>query len=109
MEQKIISNHKLDENENPAGGYTHGTGFTITWQDGPLGRINSVHRQEPNGAFVEGIIQAAIDRIEFYQSGKFNCIENNAALEHLKAALDCLNERTKRRTKQNVEGTHEGN
>ena len=40
-----------DTDTDPAGGFVHGKGFRIDWQNGPLGRGNE--RQEPNGAFVE--------------------------------------------------------
>ncbi len=93
-----------DENGNPAGGYVVGTGITIVWQDGPLGRGDE--RREPNGAFVEDVIQAAIDRIEFYESSRFACSSNNQALQALYVALEALNSRTKDREVREVEGTH---
>ena len=93
-----------DEAGNPAGGHTYGTGFTIAWQNGPLGRGED--RIEPNGAFVETIIAAACDRLEFYQASKFTCQENADAIRSLKAALSILNERTRKREQRTVEGTH---
>lgn len=56
MKQQITETHTTDENGNPTGGETTGTGIAIRWQSGPLGRDE--HRQAPNGAFVEGVIQA---------------------------------------------------
>lgn len=97
----------LDENGNPAGGVAFGPGYTISWQNGPLGRGND--RKEPNGAFVESIIKAAAQRIEHYQSTQFNCEENANALASLYEALEHLNSRTNRREEQKVEGTHLGN
>lgn len=104
MEQHINSNHYDDENGCPAGGCTWGTGFAISWQNGPLRRGEK--RREPNGTFVEGIINAAIDRIQYYQDSKFKCDENRDAITHLKAALNRLNDRTADREKRAVEGTH---
>lgn len=98
------SHHWIDKDGNPAGGCSSGTGFTISWQHGPLGRGSD--RAEPNGAFVESIIAAAIDRLSFYQSSKFNCAENVTTIDFLGAALDALNRRTKDREKRSVEGTH---
>lgn len=98
------SEHWLDAIGNPAGGCTSGTGFTISWQNGPLGRGND--RKAPNGAFVEDVIAAAADRIGEYQKGKFNCPENAAALHHLEQALEALDSRTKSREVRQVEGTH---
>ena len=107
MLQTIEQKHESDNDGNPAGGFTKGIGFEITWQNGPLGRNDS--RKEPNGAFVEGIIQAAIGRIEYYQSTQFKCRENSLALTKLEEALHWLQSRTARREVQLVEGTHKGN
>ncbi len=96
-----------DANDNPAGGSVSGCGIMIVWQDGPLGRGDD--RKEPNGAFVETVIDAARQRIEYYQASKFECQENAAAIMHLQAALDCLDSRTSRRESQGTEGTHKGN
>ncbi len=96
--------HKKDADGNPAGGFTDGTGFTIAWQDGPLGRGDD--RREPNGAFVEDIILAAKDRIEFYQRSQFNCDENADAIGFLDDALETLHHRTAEREVREVEGTH---
>ncbi len=104
MQQPILGRHYKDDDGNPTGGITQGIGITINWQDGPLGR--GPGRTEQNGAFVEGIIAAAIDRIEFYQGSDFNCSENNEALDHLRSAISILKRRTEDREKRGVEGTH---
>lgn len=98
--------NRLDADGNPAGGHVRAPGLKINWQDGPLGRGDD--RREPNGSFVETVIAAAAQRIAFYQDGRFACLENQAALEHLEAALDVLNHRTERREAAGTEGTHEG-
>lgn len=105
MDQPIKSEHHTDTDGNPAGGRTTGVGFHIEWQDGPLGR--GADRREPNGAFVEGIIKAAIDRLEFYNNSKFRCRENSLAITHLEEALHWCNHRTAKRERRAVEGTHE--
>jgi len=101
--------HNTDENGNPAGGKTvstgPSTGLSIEWQNGPLA-VDGV-RKDPNGAFVEDVIAAAIGRIGFYQAGKFHCLENAAALGHLLAAAEILAERTRDRDRRQVEGTHQ--
>lgn len=107
MMTQIHSSHFTDEGK-PDGGGTYGQGFCITWQRGPLGRGED--REEPNGAFVEDIITAAMDRILFYQNETpFACDENAKAIEHLELALKCLKRRTMRREASGTEGTHEGN
>lgn len=100
------SNHFTDADGNPAGGSTFGVGFAISWQNGPLGASASPDRLAPNGAFVETLIAAAKDRIDFYQSSKFNCADNAEAAAHLEAALVALQRRTASRTARGVEGTH---
>ena len=105
MQNGFKSHHWTDENHNPAGGCTTGTGFTISWQHGPLGRDEN--RIEPNGAFVEDIIAATIDRLTFYQDSKFKCIENESAIDSLCDALNVLENRTKDREERKVEGTHQ--
>ncbi len=96
-------NH-LDANGNPAGGRVSGTGLSIEWQNGPLGR--DADRIAPNGAFVETVIAAALQRIQHYQDGKFKCRENALAITKLEEALMWLNSRTKNREMRKVEGTH---
>lgn len=94
----------LDADGNPAGGDVSGRGLDIRWQNGPLGR--DADRREPNGAFVETVIAAAKQRIEFYQGGKFACDENRRAIEYLDLALQALDSRTRAREARQVEGTH---
>ena len=98
------SEHWNDANGAPAGGTTYGRGFAIGWQNGPLGRGGD--RTEPNGAFVEDIIKAAIDRLKYYQQSQFASDYNARALIGLEAAIFALNERTADREERDVEGTH---
>jgi len=101
-----FSEHWLDAQGNPAGGVSTGRGFTISWQNGPLGKIGTPERKEPNGAFVEDVLQAVIERIEFYEASRFACRENADALTALYEAAKRLDDRTKDREKRVVEGTH---
>jgi len=104
MRNGIVSKHKVDENGNPTGGATTGTGIRIQWQNGPLG--TGKDRKEPNGAFVEDVIDAARDRLEFYQGSQFRCNMNSLAIFHLEKALEFLDRRTKEREARGIEGTH---
>ncbi len=125
MRQGHTEEHWHDEAGNPAGGISEGTGFTISWQNGPLGRHASTcvpptlkmedgmcyaddgcTRREPNGAVVEDVLAAVIGRIDFYQSGKFASEFNAGALDNLRAAAEMLDRRTKDRERRRVEGTH---
>jgi hypothetical protein len=103
VNQLITEDHKLEDGK-PAGGETFGKGIQIEWQNGPLGR--GAERREQNGAFVEGVINAALGRLQFYQSTEFKCAENKEAIEHLVGALAALHRRTHDREARQVEGTH---
>jgi len=94
-----------DENGNPAGGMVGGVGLQINWQNGPLGRGED--RKEPSGAFVETVIAAALQRIQYYQKSRFGCHENAMAITKLEEALHWLNARTQERENREVEGTHQ--
>jgi hypothetical protein len=102
--QDLKEDHRLDVDGNPAGGTTTGRGISIEWQNGPLGR--GADRIEPNGAFVEGVIAAALGRLRFYNEGKFRCRENSLAITHLEEALHWCQHRTTDREQRDVEGTH---
>jgi len=102
---------KIDEDGNPAGGTSKAIGIDIRWQDGPIPKTEKGEpMQSPNGAFVEGVIEAAIQRIQFFQTatnGKFACRQNALALTKLEEALHWLDDRTAERIKRNVEGSHQ--
>lgn len=104
MRQDLEISNQTDENGNPTGGTVVGAGISIQWQDGPLG--TGADRVEPTGAFVEGVIQAGISRLEFFQASKFASSFNESALNHLRMALAALEERTAEREARGVEGTH---
>ncbi|KKU65598.1 MAG: hypothetical protein UX91_C0015G0008 [Candidatus Amesbacteria bacterium GW2011_GWB1_47_19] len=110
-----------DPDKNPTGGAVHGVGLEIKWQEGPGGAVHGVgleikwqegplgrgtERKEPNGAFVETVIDACRQRIQFYQDSKFKCRENAIAITKLEEALMWLNKRTTDREKRQVEGEH---
>ena len=104
MKQGFTSAHWTDSQGNPAGGVSSGTGFTISWQNGPLGR--GPDRKEPNGAFVEDVLAAVKERIEFYENSRFACEENEIALKAIILAQKWLDQRTQDREVRQVEGTH---
>ena len=108
MLDKYDAVNTTDENGNPSGGSVLGKGLAINWQTGPLGRGDD--RAQPNGAFVETVIHAAKQRLEFYQTasnGKFACAENEQAIYGLRYALEALAARTSEREARGVEGTHQ--
>jgi len=95
------SEHFTDSEGRPAGGTTYGTGFAIGWQHGPIVRDRGI-----NGASVEDVIRAAMDRLRFFQNGPFECRYNANALIYLQRALFELDDRTQDRVAREVEGTY---
>lgn len=107
MQQEFKAENWLDNDGNPSGGFVKATGLEIEWQRGVLNR--GAKRKRPNGAFVETVIAAALQRIEYYQEasgGRFKCRENAKAIDKLKSALMWLEIRTQDREERGVEGTH---
>lgn len=105
MNQEIADEHRTDPGGLPRGGETHGLGIHIRWQDGPLGR--GEERAAPNGAFVEGVLNAVLGRLRYYQETKFRCRQNALAITKIEEGLHWLDDRTREREQRGVEGTHE--
>lgn len=89
-----------DKNDNPTGGKSWGVGYEINWQNG-------IVKGGKNGAFLEEVIEDCISRLEFFNESKFRCRENSLAITKLEEALQWLNYRTTKRTKQGVENSYE--
>ena len=89
---------------NPTGGSVRGIGLIIDWQAGALGR--GAEKKEPTGAFVEDVVLAAIQRVEYYQQSQYNCDENAVALGHLQEALAVFQARHDDREARGVQGLH---
>mgnify|MGYP001617179358 CR=1 FL=1 len=94
-----------DANDNPTGGSVRSNGLAIDWQNGPLGR--GADKIEPTGAFVEDVILAALQRLQFYNKGKFSCRQNSLAITHLEEALHWTQDRHEDRERRAVQGMHE--
>ena len=93
-----------DASGNPGSGAVKGVGLDIAWQNGPLGR--EPHRTPPNGAFVETVLSAVLQRIQYYQDSPFGCRENAIAITKIEEALLWLDKRTRDRETRQIEGTH---
>lgn len=118
-----------DQNGCPTGGYIHGVGYNIIWQNGALEEavlpeieanqdIESIEDlievaeatealKVPNGAFVEDILNACIIRLDYFQDSEFANDYNKEAIEHIEKAIAFLDARTEERKNRNVEGTHQ--
>lgn len=94
----------FDTKENPASVDLHGyrrsfARVPIVFQNGPI------HETGVNGISQEALLAIVADRLECFQAGPYACQDNAEALEHVKAAMECLHRRTKERVARGVEGT----
>lgn len=118
----LQATNKVDENENPTGGDVslHVTksgdvefpALIINWQDGPRGTgetaaDGSPVLADPNGAFVEDVLWAALQRLEFFNNSKYRDRANSIAISNIEQALQALKDRQLERSHRNVEGKHE--
>lgn len=103
MSDRIICVNPVNDGV-PSGGSVEGLGISIQWQNGELGR--GEERKEPNGAFLDTVIYAALQKLESYQDSKFKCDLNETAVRCLKNALCALYSRTLVRENAGIEGTH---
>lgn len=104
MSKDLNSTQWADKEGRADGGQSFGPGFCIAWQRGPL--VVNGERKEQNGAFIETVIAAVRDRLEFHQEGPFACKENQLAIDYLNAALVALGSRAAKREEAGVAGTH---
>lgn len=121
---KLVAENKVDDDANPTGGDvrldldTSGDGksdfpvLLVKWQDGPRGTgetnaDGSPKLLPPNGAFVEDVLWAALQRLEFFNAGKYRDRANSLAITHIEQALQALKDRQLERSHRNVEGKHE--
>lgn len=100
----ILCRNFTDNNGNPAGGYAHGRGISIVWQDGPRGKLPNGELAASNGAFVEDALVAAWQRLKFFQSSHFDHADNFEAMTHIQRALGSLERRAKERAARGVLG-----
>ncbi len=71
----------------------------IIWQEGTVTEVGT------NGAQIEDVIEAALDRIRDL-NGRFPCRENSLAITDLESARNWLYQRTHDRQARGVEGQH---
>lgn len=76
----------------------------------PVGNVNfqngAIDVAGVNGVMNEDLLHMVKVRLEGFQASPFKCEENQKALDHINAALEALESRTKKREKRGVEGTH---
>ena len=101
--QGIVSKFYTDNAGAPAGGNTIGIGMHIEWQNGPL--VVDGGPVPRNGAFVEDVLAALIQRIEYYQTTKYANESNTEALNALIEAQEALAMRIALRKRSGKLGT----
>lgn len=72
----------------------------ILFQNGPINEVGV------NGVTHEALLAIVADRLRSFQAGPFSCRENALALTKIEEALHWLQQRTLRRMRAGVEGTH---
>ena len=72
----------------------------VNFQNGPIKEAGV------NGVMNEDLLAIVIDRIEGFQSGPYECEENQTALQCLRDAMEAFDDRTVAREKRGVEGTN---
>ena len=111
-ESLVRSQFITDDDGNPTGGVTtmqppgakvEQSAITIRWQDGIV---------DPdvgqNGAFIEDVLEAARQRLRFFNSmDQTRCRENSLAITKIEEALQWLDWRTRQRIIHDVENTYE--
>jgi len=102
-EELVKSHFSLNPEGNPSGGVTRLPGANIlSWQDG------LIKDGEQNGVFVEDVLEAARQRLLFFnEHPTFRCRENSLAITKIEEALQWLDWRTRQRVLGNVENTYE--
>lgn len=108
-EQLVVSEFTTDSDGNPTGGRTTmlapatgNYGLRIEWQDGIVGEDGQ------NGAFIEDVLEAARQRLRFFNSMEHTrCRENSLAITKIEEALQWLDWRTRQRVIHDVENTYE--
>ncbi|BDR10692.1 ABC transporter ATPase [Comamonas thiooxydans] len=77
------------------------TATVIRFQNGPINEVGV------NGLTQEALLAVVVDRLRSFQSGPFSCRENALALTKIEEAMHWLQQRTIRRMRAGVEGTHQ--
>lgn len=94
-----INENWTNADNTHAGGVSTGIGYTISWQRGPL---NEVGR---NGAFLIEVLQSCLNQVEYFQKTFLPGEENEAAIDHLNAAIAALESRRNKRKQAGTLGT----
>jgi len=78
----------------------HAPDVVLNFQNGPIGEVGV------NGITNEALLAIVLDRMAFFQKGKYACRENALAITNIEQGLLWLLKRTFDRMRRGVEGTH---
>lgn len=91
-----------------AGGAYHEYDLTLAGQKDPALQVRfqngPIDEAGPNGVTNEALLAVVEHRLAGFQSGRFPSIENGLALNHVRAAIEALKQRTRDRIARWVEG-----
>jgi hypothetical protein len=73
--------------------------YRLDFQFGPINEVGI------NGITNEALLAIVLDRLNYFQKGKYACRENALAITNIEQGLMWLNQRTRERMKRQVEGT----
>ena len=79
-------NYKLD------GGYAYATGFAINWQRGRLFNNKSGEEVGRNGALIDEVLWACLQRLKFYRNCGYADENDMEALRHVRSAVKMLDD-----------------
>lgn len=77
------------------------------WVMNILFQNGTIPENGTNGVTQEALLAIVADRLRSFQAGPFSCKENACALTHIEEALHWLQQRTIKRMRRGVEGTHQ--
>jgi hypothetical protein len=89
----------------PDGGVLSGDGITVCWQRGALKNEDGT-TNEPNGAFLVDVLNAVLDRLEFYKRINATHLYTEKSNELVGQAVEVLRSRIARREQAGTLGSH---
>lgn len=98
----VTGTHWEDAEGNPSGGSADGPGYSFPWQQGVVTSPEAI-----NGACVIDVLRSTLQRLEFFNAGKFRCRENSLAITHIEEAIHWCEHRINDRINRGVMSTME--
>lgn len=96
----VISGFDISTNKSAGIGSEQQNHLVLLFQNGTIPECGT------NGITQEVLLAIVADRLRSFQAGPFACKENACALTHIEEAQHWLQQRTLKRMRRGVEGTH---